>query len=96
MLYHIVTQNKNRSDIITLLCRHFGGFTLIRATGVYTDKVGTHIEPALVIEIDDIGDKNRSPRPFAYAIRTIVEAIKEMNQQDCVLLQKITSESELI
>lgn len=95
MLYRIIMQNKNRSDIMTMLRRYFDGFTMYTGTGVYTDKIGTHIEPALIIEIDDIGDVVYDDK-FYYVVRHVIDQIKEMNQQDCVLLQRIESNSELI
>lgn len=94
-LYRIITQNKNRADIMTMLRRHFDGFTMYRATGVYTDKIGTHIESALIIEIDDIGDVVYDDK-FYHVVKHVVEQIKEMNAQECILLQKIETKPELI
>ena len=91
MLYRIITQNKNRADITTMLQRYFDGFTMYRATGVYTDKIGTHIEPALVIEIDTLNNE-----VLAEDVIKMVKQIKAMNQQECILLQSFSSYSELI
>jgi len=98
VLYRIVTQNKNRSNVMTLLRRHFDGFTMYRATGVYTDKVGTHIEPALIIEIDSLSDVIDSLSDIFLdgKIIEVVNQIKKMNQQDNVLLQRIKTNSELV
>jgi len=98
VLYRIITQNKNRSEIITMLRRHFDGFTIYRATGYWKDT----IEPALIIELDDIGDYTAQNEytfredGFGREVENLVKLIKKTNQQDTVLLQKINSESELI
>jgi len=98
VLYRIITQNKNRSEIITMLRRHFDGFTIYRATGYWKDT----IEPALIIELDDIGDYTAQNEytfredGFGREVEEVVKQIKTMNKQDCVLLQQISCISELI
>lgn len=81
-----------------MLRRHFDGFTIYRVTGYWKDT----IEPALIIELDDIGDYTAQNEytfredGFGREVENLVKLIKKTNQQDTVLLQKINSESELI
>ena len=103
MLYRIITQNKNRNDIIAMLRRQFGGFVFYKGTGVYTTKRGTRIESTLIIELDDIDDYAIQDDyaafhkdGFSREVEDMVIQIKKINQQGSVLLQTINSESEMI
>ncbi len=94
-LYRIITENKNRADIQRLLQKRFDGFTLFRATGSYTNAVGTHIEPALIIEIDLDGSGPNDGQSYK-DVAEVAQQIKSMNQQEKVLVQQIPCISELI
>lgn len=83
MLNRIITENKNKDRVIKLVQKFFSGFTLIEATGYWQGKP----EKALIIEVDCKTDLE--------AI-WLCEQIKLLNGQDCVLLQRIKAESELI
>ena len=89
MLYRIITEHKNFADIVTVLMQHFDGFTTYRAQGVWKNT----IEPALIIEIDDVTD---GETVVFTKVHYIIDAIKEMNNQECVLLQQIPSNSEVL
>ena len=90
MLYRIVTEDKNRAGILKLLGSFFDGFTMYKAQGYYANTR----EPALIIEIDDMNLDNSAA--LSAKVRSIVKALKKMNQQDCVLLQKISAISEML
>ncbi len=86
MIYRILTENKNRESIRKEVSRHFDGFTDYVGTGVYK---GTR-ESSLTIEIDTFDDDNY------IAIQKIAIYIKKLNSQECVLVQRIKSESKLV
>ena len=86
MLYRILTEDKNRAGITDIVRQYFCGFTKYAAQGVYTGIT----EPALIIEIDSLDctafDK----------VRLIAAEIKKLNDQECVLVQKIDCKSEFV
>ncbi len=86
MLYRILTENKNEYAIIVLVLQYFDNFTVYRGAGVFHGVA----EPALVIEIDT-GNDNIFDR-----VRLIAQEIKKLNDQECVLVQKIQCESEFV
>lgn len=83
MLYRILTEDKNRKQVLKLVEEKCESATVIEAKGLWR---GTW-ENSLIIEIDD--------EYFKY-IETLAEAIKELNKQDAVLIQEIACESYLI
>ncbi len=94
MLYRILTEDMNRDGIMEIIDRHFTGYTLYQTRGIYEGKA----EHAMVIEIDTgtginpVGARNERDM----MIKDIVEQIKKLNDQECVLVQKIDCESEFI
>jgi len=81
MLYRLITEDKNRQNIIDIIKRHFDGFTLISATGCWQ---GT-VEHSLIIEICyDVQSYQIEPK-----INVVAREIKELNNQQSVLIQKI-------
>ena len=85
-LYRIITEDRNYIRVKELVSSYFDGFTIYKANGVYS---GDN-EPALIIEIDTL-DKT-----CCSTILRIVKEIKDMNNQECVLLQVIECISHLI
>lgn len=85
MLYRLFTENKNYQDIRVYLDEYFpNGYTLNAVWGFWHG----HREKSLIIEIDI--PKNDSK------IEHLCYAIKKLNQQDKILVQRIESDSKLI
>lgn len=84
MLYRILTEDKNHEELEKLAAKHFPGFTLVRGQGFWR----LQKEDTLIIEIvaDDIDVK----------INTLALAIKQLNNQEAVLVQKIQNQQWLI
>jgi len=95
MLYRIITEDD--SFIVSLVKRYFDSFTSYPAKGVYTNDAGiTLLESALIVEIDDL---NCSPYLMAEnnaKVFALIKDIKKSNNQECVLLQRIPTNSQLV
>ncbi len=87
MLYRIFTENKNYQGVVDIVSSHHDGFTIIKSDG-YWKKEAEH---SLIIEIDI-----NSPVAIYATIPKICFAIKKLNKQDKILVQKINCESQLI
>lgn len=74
MLYRILTENVNLRSIIELCNNHFSGFTIIRGFGYWHNQA----EQSLIIEI--VTENNT-------AVRQLAAAIKELNQQEAIMIQ---------
>jgi len=86
MLYRITTEDKNRNVIVHIVKEYFDGFTLIPAIGYWQGIK----ENSLIIEID-------VKHPLSkYRMRTLAKRIKELNEQQAVMVQRINVKSELI
>jgi hypothetical protein len=85
MLYRILTEDKNREKVEAIVGTYFDGFTVIEATGYWK---GTK-EKSLVIEIWT-DDNARSD------INVVAKRIKEVNNQEAVLVQAFQCEGRLI
>jgi len=72
-LYSIYTENRNKPRLIKLINRFFDGFTILEAIGFWQGNA----ENSLIITIATKDKKG---------IFYLCEKIKEMNQQDCVML----------
>lgn len=83
MLYRIYTEDKNRKSVIAALNHYIDGYTLIEARGCWEKEW----EESLIIEVVDV-------RPEA--IRQVARDIKEINNQEAVLVVRCPSSSELI
>jgi hypothetical protein len=79
MLYRIFTENKQKDGVAKVVTRFFDGFTLIEGEGYWQGKP----EKTLIIEIDTINSTCPSNR-----ISAIVDEIKELNNQQCCLVQE--------
>lgn len=89
LLYRIFTENRQYNQIKKLVCVFFDGSTIIKAEGVWQGES----EHSLIIEIDN---SLFSRQCDAERIKQLCYAIKKLNQQDKILVQKIESESKLI
>lgn len=72
--YEIMTENKNLNMVVKIVTSHFQGFTIVKQLG-YWEGVQ---EQSINIVI--FGDKK-----CLYAVKDIVDRIKTLNKQDCVL-----------
>jgi uncharacterized membrane-anchored protein YitT (DUF2179 family) len=83
MLYRILTENKNRKQIIKLVSDRFDGFTVIKTQGYWKGQT----ERSLIIEINTNAE---------WEIKEICQEIRDYNKQECVMLQKILTNTEFI
>lgn len=89
MLYNIITQEVNSETekiVSSLALRRFRGFSISKQKGHYQGKV----ESSLCLAIDTLSDDNR------LGVLSLAKDIKDVLNQDCVLLQSIESNSKLI
>jgi len=87
VLYRIYTEDKNREDIKRTCDKYLPDYSLFYGEGVYKG----HHEKSLVIEI--VGEDGSLAQSV---IIGIAQAIKLMNQQEAVLIVKLTGESQFI
>lgn len=85
MLYRIITENKNKRIIESIIKQDFDCFTLVLAEGCWDNK----IENSLIIEIQ--GAKYHENR-----VKRLAAKIKLENDQEKVLIQYFENKSELI
>lgn len=85
MLYRLFTENKNYDQIKKLVASELGCATIFKADGLWRQKY----EHSLIIEIN-IPDVNYRK------IEALCYAIKKLNQQDKILVQRIDCKSNLI
>jgi len=84
MLYRIFTEDKNTESLEKLLNKYYEGFTLVKATGFWR----LQKENSLIIEI--ITDDAEA------IINKLAKDVKELNQQEAVLIQKIQNNQWLV
>lgn len=89
MLYRLLTEDKNRSDIIKIIGRFFESFTLLSAVGYWRGQA----EQSLIIEIDATSLDVPNVRE---RVEAIAEEICTSNNQECVLQQSWMVESDII
>lgn len=87
MLYRIFTENENYGEIVDLIRRYFNDFTTLTAVGYWHGKS----ELSLIIEICEPDHIH-----VGYKIGELAKAIKELNNQDAVLVQEIECKVNLI
>ena len=89
MIYRICTENKNQQEIRQWCNLYFKCYSMREGIGAWNGEV----EQSLTIEIDDIGQ----PQPqLENHVLMVAHAIKALNRQEAVLIQRIRSDSELI
>jgi len=86
MLCRIITENKNRDEIVSIVKYHFDGFTIIPTIGYWQGIA----EKSLVVEISGYFDDT-----MIDGVEKIAERIKVLNNQDAVLVQWLECKSEL-
>ena len=102
MLYRLFTENKNYDQIEKLVSESFDGFTLIKTDGIWQGES----EHSLIIEIDKpngyisesgiILQTVQDAGGVVALIEQLCYAIKKLNQQDKILVQRIESDSKLV
>lgn len=86
MIVRITTERKNVKWMSRLISQFYSGFTIYNTTGYW---YGVR-EKSIVFEIDTMDDKLIT---LDLNIKMIVKKICGYNQQQCVLVQKIESDS---
>lgn len=86
-MFRIVTENKNREGVEALLKERFSGFTIFEARGHFKGAEGWYDESSLVIEIAGAGRAE---------MESAACAIRELNQQEAVLLEEVPARSLLL
>ena len=84
MLYRIYTENKNFDDVIRIAGCYFDGFTVLTGKGFWQGES----EDSLILEV--IGEN------LDRKVKELAEDIKVLNQQDCVLIQKVKNQAEFV
>ena len=89
MLYRILTEDVGNLEGIHEICsKLFNGYTMYYTNGFYNGQP----EPAICIEIDSIGQDGH----LEVRVKQAAEQIKELNNQECVLVQKINCTSQMV
>ena len=79
MIYRIITENKNLKKVEVIVNKYFDKWTLIRGLG-YCRGIA---EQCMIIEITDTeGD-------VCHTVNSIAIQIKEINDQESVLVQRV-------
>lgn len=90
-LYRVCTENKNYSDILDYLDKHFpDGYTVIHANGAWQGKR----EKSLVIEI--VGEEVPPLAGQNADIGKLIWWLKKCDQQQTVMLQVISITMDLL
>lgn len=93
MLYRIITEDcGNTIAVLDKVKKHFQCFTIYNARGFWDEK----LELSLIIELDDCGAPEVGDYGFKYRVDSVAYAIKNLNNQDSVLVQAIPCNSKLI
>lgn len=83
MLYRILTEDKNREQVLKLVARYLLGATVMQGRGLWREQW----ENSLIIETTDADYE---------AVVRLAVGIKTLNRQESVLIQQIDCKSYLI
>ena len=83
MLYRIITEDKNQCKVLDLVKWYLCGATIYHAKGLWKRQW----ENSLIIEMANVENA---------IVAQLVQEIKELNQQDVVMVQEIACDSYLI
>ena len=86
MLYRILTEDKNKAQVMEIVSEFFDGYTVLSAVGVWNRQV----EASMIIEIDSNGLHDGK------SVEEIARRIKVLNKQEAVLIQRIKSRALLV
>ena len=84
MLYRIMTENKNKKEVINLCNKRFKGFTVYEAMGYWRGRP----EKSLIVEI--------IAKKIICKAEALARDIKKLNNQEAVLLETLRNNSWLI
>lgn len=85
MIYRLYTEDLNRKEVIKIITKYYQGFTIIEATGFWR----LNKEKTIIIEIVTVG-------LFFGNIENIVDEIKKLNNQESILVARISGDSSFI
>lgn len=85
MLYRILTEDKNREQVLKLVEAYLTGATVIQGHGLWQGQW----ENSLIIETS--GETETK-----IAVKMLTQDIKKLNKQEAVLIQRLDCESYLI
>lgn len=85
MLYRVLTENVNRAGIERIVASHFDGFTIFTGIGYWKGSM----EASLTIEID-------APEADFYMVQLVAIEIKELNNQECVMIQQFAVQTVMV
>jgi hypothetical protein len=83
-LYRILTENKNRQGVEIIVSKTFESYTILTGTGYWQSSR----EDCLAIEIVSMCTPE--------LVKAVAEDIKRANRQQCVMVQSMPIESEMI
>jgi hypothetical protein len=81
-LYRILTEDKNRETVESIVAEYFDGFTLSSGIGYW--KGNRHASVTIEVIPDSISDETTEAH-----LQEIAQRIRELNEQKCVLIQKL-------
>ncbi len=88
MLYHLVTETKENLAVLT--SKHFQAFTVKNPHSPDLGYWNGTAEESTTIEIDDLG------KDISCQVACLIDTIKTINHQQCVLVRTFACHSELV
>ena len=90
MLYRILTEDINRREIVRIVARNYDAFTVTPGERYWQG----YTESSLVIEIE----VPNGPRALEHLerVQRIAREIKELNEQEAVMVQRFEVSAQLI
>ena len=97
MIIRICTEDKNHERVRDLCAKRFDAFTIYHGMGAWKGR----LEPSMTIEIAVLAAQNPLNRSLAVEeaqrdVWALAHAIKELNQQEAVLIEYVESVNSLI
>ena len=88
MLFRIFTENRNLEGVHKICSNLFNGYSMFFVIGNYKGQE----EPGICIEIDSVGQEGY----LDTRVNQAADEIKVLNNQECVLVQKINCTSQMV
>jgi hypothetical protein len=83
MWFRVLTERKNKKEVLAIFSRHFAGFTVLEGDGLYEQKP----EPSLILEVES------NEREL---VNQAALEIKIHNNQHAVMVQQIPNDAWLV
>lgn len=83
MLYRVLTENKNKRDILALASGYFQGFTVLEGRGFWQGQQ----EKSLILEVETNDERS---------VKRLANDIKIFNSQEAVLVEVINNSQFII